>query len=136
MARSIEDLRSSVRAIDRQLEKMRLEAAILTGIIPLPEDRVWWSTSEINWEDPRLSHMKDNYQALVDKRYNINYEAERKIAIRDDNLPRFEAREIAYGWLHMLGEGGNDWLIEHHLTTVSLTERILENPRFLEEVCL
>lgn len=135
MSRSLEDLRSSVRAIDRRIETMHMDAALLTGILPLPEGRKLWSSSEIVWEDHRIpDDMRTTYFSLLGKRYNLNQKVTKMEAIRDNDLPRWEARNIAYGWLHILGERGNDWLIEHKLTTVSLTEAILRNPNFLEEV--
>lgn len=135
MSRSLEDLRSSVRAIDRRIETMHMDAALLTGILPLKSGRKLWSSSEIDWDDPKISEdMRTTYFSLLGKRYALNQKVTRMEAVRDNDLPRWEARNIAYGWLHVLGERGNDWLIEHKLTTVTLTEEILRNPDFLEEM--
>ena len=135
MTRSLEDLKSSVRALDRKIEQIQMDAALLTGVLPLPEGRKLWSTTEINWDDHNIpGDMKDNYMDLLRKRYALNKQASRMEAEKDGELPRWEARELAYNWLNCLGDKGNDWLLEHNLTTVSLTEEILRNPNFLEEV--
>ncbi len=135
MTRSLEDLRSSVRAIDRRIETMHMDAALLTGILPLPEGRKLWSSSEIDWDDPKIPEdMRTTYFSLLSKRYNLNQKVTRIEAENNNELPRWEAERVAYGWLHVLGEKGNDWLIKHKLTTITLTDAILNNPNFLEEM--
>lgn len=135
MARSLESLKSSVRAIDHKLENLRIDAALLVGVLPLKPGRRFWVATEIDWDDPKIPEdLHENYFSLVEKRYVLNYQAEKMEAEQKNELPRFEAEQIAYKWLNILGDDGNNWLIEHHLTTISLTEAILKNPNFLEEV--
>lgn len=135
MSRSLEDLRSSVRAIDRRIETMHMDAALLTGILPLPEGRKLWSSSEIDWDDPKIPEdMRTTYFSLLSKRHNLNQKVTRIEAENNNEIPRWGAERVAYGWLHVLGENGNDWLIKHKLTTVTLTDAILNNPNFLEEM--
>lgn len=134
--RSLEDLRSSYRAIGRKLDDLRIEAAIAVEILPLKPGRRFWCADEIDWDDPRIpEHLKQKVFDLCDKHYQLGQTIGKREAICDGDLPRWEARQVAYGWLNILGEqGSTDWLIKHHLTTVTLTEAILENPNFLEEM--
>ena len=133
--RSLEDLRSSYRAIDRRLDQLRIEAAIAVEVLPLKPGRKFWTADEIDWDDPRISeHLKQKVFDLCEKHTQLYKTITRREAIENDDLPRWEARQVAYGWLHVLGDEANDWLIAHKLSTISLTEAILENPQFLEEV--
>jgi hypothetical protein len=132
--RSLEDLRSSYRAIGKKLDNIRMDAAILTNILPLPEGKRFWVADEIQWDDPRLDDIRDKFFSLLEKHHDLERTIGRLEAIRDNDLPRWEARQTAYGWLNILGDDGNDWLIQHNLTTVTLTEAILLNPQFLEEM--
>lgn len=134
MTRSLEDLRSSYRAVEKKIDSLTSDAATLLGILPLKPGRKFWSSTEIDWNDPRLQPLKGKYDELTEKHRKLYLEIGRLEAIRDDDLPRWEAQQVAYGWLHVLGDDGNRWLLDHKLTTISLTEKILENPNFLEEV--
>ena len=135
MDRSLEDLRSSVRAIEHKLDNLRMDAAIAVGVLPLKPGHKFWVATEIDWDDPKIPReIHDKYFSLLDKRYELNYQAARREAEEKNELPRFEARQVAYGWLKILGDKSDAWLIEHHLTTITLTEEILNNPGFLEEV--
>lgn len=135
MNRSVEDLKSSVRAIDHKLDNLRMDAARCTGILPLKPGRKFWVATEINWDDPKIpEQIHTKYFGLLEKRSTLSYQAEKMEAEKNNELPRFEAREIAYNWLHVLGTEANAWLIEHQLSTVTLTEEILKNPNFLEEM--
>lgn len=133
--RTLEDLRSSYRAIGRKLDALHIEAAIAVEVLPLKPGRKFWVATEIDWEDPRIpGHLKQKVFELSEKHYQLGQVIGKREAIEKDDLPRWEARQVAYGWLNVLGDEADNWLIKHHLTTVSLTESLLENPNFLEEV--
>ncbi|MBQ6344978.1 MAG: hypothetical protein IJI96_02585 [Methanobrevibacter sp.] len=134
MVRSLESLKGSYRAIGRKLESMRMDAAIQVGILPLSEGKPFWLAEEIDWDDPRLSDMKEKFFFFLDKHYELGNQVGRLEAIQANDLPRWEAEQVAYGWLNILGDKSNAWLIEHKLNTFSLTEAILNNPNFLQEV--
>jgi len=132
--RSLEDLRSSYRAIGKKLDNLRMDAAIMVGILPLAPGRRVWVADEIDWDDPKLDQLRETFFSLLNKHHRLEIEIGRREALRDNNYPRWLAEREAYGWLNILGDESNDWLIEHGLTTVTLTEKILRNPKFLEEV--
>lgn len=134
MTRSLEDLRSSYRAVEHKLDSLNMDAASILDILPLQPGRKFWSSTEIDWNDPRLQPLKGKYDELTEKHRKLSQEIGRREAIRDDDLPRWGAKQVAYDWLHILGDDGNRWLLDHKLTTITLTEKILENPNFLEEV--
>ena len=130
--RSLEDLKSSKRAIIRKMDDLTQEAAIITGILPLQNGRKMWCVSEINWNDSRLTAIRKTYFELAEKAANL----ETAIAkLENDNL--HEARKKANHFLTTSFNSFEDeakWLKKHGLNGLSLAEKILENPNFLSEV--
>ena len=130
--RSLEDLKSSKRAIIRKMDDLTQEAAIITGILPLKPGRKFWCVGEINWDDSRLTAIRKTYFELAEKAANL----ETAIAkLENDNL--HEARKKANHFLTTSFNSFEDeakWLKKHGLNGLSLAEKILQNPNFLSEV--
>lgn len=130
--RSLEDLRSSERAVTRKADKLAIEAANITGILPLKQGRKFWCVTEINWDDPRLTALKETYFKCIEDARNL-----RDAIGRLENVDRYEARKKAN---HFLNTNFNSfeeevaWLRKHNLNGLTLVEKILDNPNFLEEV--
>ena len=130
--RSLEDLKSSNRAIYRKMDDLTQEAAIITGILPLKPGRKFWCVSEINWDDSRLTAIRKTYFSMAEKAANL----ETAIAkLENDNL--HEARKKANHFLTTSFNSFEDeakWLKKNNLNGLSLAEKILQNPNFLSEV--
>ena len=132
--RSLEDLKSSKRAIIRKMDDLTQEAAIITGILPLKPGRKFWCVGEINWDDSRLTAIRKTYFELAEKADNLNDEIEKR---ENENLHRHEARKKANHFLTTSFNSFEDeakWLKKHGLNGLSLAEKILQNPNFLSEV--
>ena len=131
--RNLEDLKSSKRAVTRKMDDLTQQAAIITGILPLTPGRKFWCVTEINWDDPKLNGLRETYFKLAKTVSNL----EDAIAnLEEDNIQRYEASKKANQFLCSFDSWEEEakWLKEHGLNTISLTEKILENPNFLAEV--
>ena len=130
--RSLEDLRSSLSAVNKKADNIANKAANITGILPLQEGRRFWCVTEINWDDPRLTELKETYFKCINDAANLRDEIGR---LEDGD--RYEARKKANLFLctHFDSfEEEAEWLRSHGLNTLTLAEKILMNPNFLEEV--
>lgn len=138
--RTIEDLKSSQRAIERSIDNYHMEFAKLVGILPLKSGRKFWILGELDINDPRINPaQRERYLDLVTKNHNLLEYIGRQEAIRDDDLPRYLARKKANIFLTTnfnSFEEEAQWLQQHGLNGLTLAEKILENPDFLEEVTL
>lgn len=139
--RTSEDLRSSIRAISIRLDNLHMDAAIITGVLPLKPGRKFWTLDEINWDDPKLQEtdIEENCKELSRKRYELTNVVELRKAITEDNVDWMLARHKAYKW-------GKEYTVEELQTFFkqnnlpmgfsSLTSVLVKNPDFLEGVVL
>lgn len=139
--KSFEDLKSSLRAINNRIESMRMDAALLTGILPLTNGRKIWTADEINWDDPKLTDFRETYFELVDTARILTLHVSRLEATKKGNLEVWKANQKG---LRFLRDNFNsleeevEFFKKNNLTRgmSSLTEAILSNPNFLEGVVL
>ena len=137
--RSLEDLRSTLRAMERSIDDNHMDAAIKVGVLPLKPGRRFWVATEINWDDPRLNDMRDPFMELVDKHYKLSKIVGRMEAIQSGNLEFWEAKEKAN---HFACENfptlevETEFYRKHNIVQgrFGLAIKIVENPKFLEEV--
>ena len=130
--RNLEDLKSSRRAVNRKMDDITQQAAIITGILPLKSGRKFWCVTEINWDDPNLNGLRETYFKLAETASSL-----------DDAIANLEEDNLHWGIKkanHFLTtafdsfEEEATWLKKNGLNTFSLAEKILENPQFLNEV--
>lgn len=120
---------TQLKGIGHKIEKYQQKAATILGILPLKPGRKFWSSTEIDWEDPRLDHIREPYFELCAKYSKVQDSLE--LSERDAALKKAN---------HFLNTSFNSfeeeakWLKKHGLNTFSLAEKILENPNFLSEV--
>ena len=124
----LDEKKMILRALQRKRDSLAVEIATR---LDLPRR---WVMADVDLDDPRIVDLKEKLLSTERKIYHTEDEVEFLEAKRDGEIDRYNARKIAYDWLHLLGDEGNQWLIDHKLTTVTLTEEILKNPNFLEEV--
>lgn len=139
--RSLEDLKSSHRAIQNKLDSLREEAAIITGVLPLKPGRKFWVADEIDWDDPKLEGIKDTYFELKDTSSSLAYHVGRLEAIKNDELPLWEAKVKAITFLEDNFNGIEEeaeFFRKNNLVRgySSLKWNLLRNPNFLEGVVL
>ena len=129
--RSLEDLKSSRAAINRKMENITQEAAVITGVLPLKPGRKFWVVTEINWDDTRLTNLKETYFKLASQ---VDLLDDAIANLEEDN--RYEAIKKANSFLTAFTSFKEEaaWLKKNNLNTFSLAEKILKNPNFLEEV--
>ena len=65
--RSLEDLKSSRRAVNNKIDDIVQQAAIIQGILPLKPGRKFWCVTEIDWANVRLSALRESYFELIQK---------------------------------------------------------------------
>lgn len=139
--RSLEDLKSSLHAIDHKIDNLKMDAALILGILPLSDDRRFWVATEINWNDSKLDHLRDTFFELVEKSYEFTKEVTRREAIRDGYLEYWEAEQKGMQFLseHFSSfDEEVEFFKKNNLIRgmSSLKEELVRNPRFLEGVVL
>jgi len=139
--RSLESLKSSLYAVNLRLEKLRIEAALALGILPLPEGKPFWVADEIDWTNPEVSDLSRTYFDLLDKSHDLSREIEYREAVLSDNIPYYEAKNKAYAFMNTnftnLDEEVEFFKKNNLLRGMSsLAEEICKNPNYLEEVIL
>ena len=139
--RSLEDLRSSLRAINHRLDSIRMEAANITGILPLKPERKIWTADEIQWDDPKLADIKDTYFELCETASKLTHHVSELEAKKSGNLTVWKAKQKGEIFLrihfHSIEEEKRFFEKNNlHRGMSSLTEAILTNPNFLDEVVL
>jgi len=137
--RSIEDLKSSYYAIQKRIDSMHVDAAILTGIIPLPEGKAFWSSNEINWNDSRLDNTRETYFKLLRKSSDLRYVINYREAEESNTLEQFLLYEEIDEFISRNFNSFKE-LVEFYQRNnlirglSSLREKCLENPDYLTEV--
>ena len=121
--------KSTLRALNLKKDSMAVEIATkldLTG---------YFGLEEIDFDDPRLADIKDEFFKIISKINSCSWEVDRLEALRDGELPRHEARKKVYTFLNRLGnDQATDFLKSYQLSTVSLTEAVLICPTLLDDL--
>lgn len=139
--RSLEDLKSSLRAVNLKIDNIKMDAAQIVGVLPLKPGRKFWVATEIDWSDSRLDHLRPDYFRLLDSVYQLQHITSRLEAESNGELEKWEiyneideflktnfktfAEELRFFKRNNLTRGLS-----------SLREKCLENPDYLEEVVL
>lgn len=137
--RSLEDLKSSLRAVNHKIDDLNMEAATIVGILPLPADRQIWSSTEIDWNDPRLDNLRETFFNYVDTAYELEHVIGKLDAENNNTVCEWEVYNRIDKFLN---ENFNTFTEEveffkkNNLVRglCSLRERVLENPDYLREV--
>ena len=123
----------------RSMKKRRDEIAInIAKILNFPNI---WTMAMVDWNNPEVSHFKEEYQQLDHNINWLSWEIEEAEAIRDGTIDYFNAKVKAYGFIHdnfhSLQEEA-DFFAKNSLVRgmSSLIEAIYMNPDYLEEVIL
>ena len=134
--RSLEDLKSSYRALVRKSDTLASEAAFRQGLPK--EGQPFFISGQIDWDNPNVSDIKPAYFEAIEKAGELHHIIGRLEASQINDLPRWEARQKANHFLHsnfVSIDEVKKWLNEHGcITSLDLAEKILENPNYLEEV--
>ena len=134
--RFLEDLKSSRRAVQKSIDDIAQQAAIIQGILPLKPCRKFWCVTEIDWADIRLAALRESYFELIQKASNLDDTIAR---LENDDWDRYMARKKANKFLSSNFsslEEEAEWLRKFNLNALTLAEEILKNPNFLSEVTL
>lgn len=130
---SIEDKKSSLRALILKRDNLAREIGhrVQDTISSYP----LWIMDQVNFDDPRLADIKDDFFKTEEKISKLHWEVDRLEAIRDGELPRHEAKVKVYDFLGKMSEDNViSFLQAYHLSTVTLTEAVLLCPTLLEDM--
>lgn len=139
--RSLEDLKSSLRAVNHKIDNIKIDAAILVGVLPLKPGRKFWIATEIDWDDSRLDHLRPDYFRLLNAAYELDHITGRLEAESNDELEKWEVYNKIDLFLNTNFKTFAEELRffkRNNLTRglSSLREKVLENPDYLDEVVL
>jgi hypothetical protein len=139
--RTTEDLKTSLRAINNKIDSLRMDAAILQGVLPLPDGKRFWVADEIDWTSPELSNLSKTYFDLLNKSHDLRREIDYREAIKNNAIPLYESGQIAYEFINTncnSFEEEVEFFKKNDLVRgmSSLVEEIYRNPNFLNEVVL
>ena len=127
------DKKSTLRVLTLKRDKYAQEISQRLGL-PLPGQK-FWTMEQVNFDDPKLADIKDDFNETVSKISEYSWEVGRLEAIHDGELPRHEAKIKAYSFLNKLGdEQATAFLKSYRLTTVTLTEAVLLCPTLLDNL--
>lgn len=124
--------KSTLRALTLKRDKYAQEISQRLGL-PLPGQK-FWTMEQVNFDDPKLADIKDDFNETVSKISEYSCEVGRLEAIHDGELPRHEAKIKAYSFLNKLGDEATAFLKSYRLTTVTLTEAVLLCPTLLDNL--
>lgn len=124
---SLDDKKKTYRALKNRRDSYSVEIAT---ILDMPKI---WVIDQVDFDDPRLSHIKDDFLKVTKRLHELYWEIEREEAIRDGTFPHYIATRKAYCFLDSQPDKGIQFLQKHNLTTHGLIYELLENPNYLEE---
>lgn len=95
-----------------------------------------WIMEQVDFNDPRLADIKDQFFQLEEKISKLTWEVDRLEAIRDGELPRHEAKVEVYDFLRRMGNDDNQisFLQTYHISTTNLIEAVLVCPTLLKDL--
>lgn len=139
--RNLEDLKSSLRAINHKIDNLRIEAAQIVGVLPLKPDRKFWVAPEIDWNDNRLDHLRPDFFRLLDEAYTLRHITGRLEAESKGELEQWETYQTIDKFLETNFKTFAEELRFYKRNNLtrglsSLREKVLQNPNFLDEVIL
>lgn len=139
--RSLEDLKSSLRAVNHKIDNLKIDAAIIVGVLPLKPGRKFWIATEIDWEDSRLDHLRPDYFRLLDAAYELNHITGRLEAESKGELEKWEIYTKIDSFLNTNFKTFTEeveFFKKNNLVRglSSLREEVLRNPNYLNEVVL
>lgn len=139
--RTLEDLKSSLRAVNHKLDNLRIEAAQIVGVLPLKPDCKFWVATEIDWDDNSLDHLRPDYFRLLDASYELQHITSRLEAENQGELEQWETYQTIDNFLETNFKTFAEELRFYKRNNLtrglsSLREECLRNPKYLEEVVL
>lgn len=139
--RSLEDLKSSLRAVNLKIDSIKMDAAQIVGVLPLKPGRKFWVATEIDWEDPRLDHLRPEYFRLLDAAYELDHITGKLEAESRGELEQWEIYTEIDSFLNTNFKTFDEeveFFKKNNLVAglSSLRAEVLKNPNYLNEVIL
>lgn len=131
----LEEKKSVLRAMILKRDNLAMEIGyrVKDTISSYPK----WIMDQVNFDDPRLSDIKDKFFSIEEKIHDLHWEVDRLEAIENNDLPRHEAKVKVYSFFKkMSGEDVITFLQSYHLSTITLTEAVLLCPTLLDDMTL
>lgn len=131
--KTLDDKKSSLRAL--QGKRDQLAAEIGYRVQDTISSYPLWIMDQVNFDDPRLSGIKEKFFNIEEKLRDLTWEVDRLQAIHDGELPRHEAKVKVYDFIKKMSDDNViSFLQAYHLSTTSLTEAVLICPHLLEDM--
>lgn len=139
--RSLEDLKSSLRAVNLKIDSIKMDAAQIVGVLPLKPGRKFWVATEIDWEDPRLDHLRPEYFRLLDAAYELDHITGKLEAESRGELEQWKIYTEIDSFLNTNFKTFDEeveFFKKNNLVRglSSLRAEVLKNPNYLNEVVL
>ena len=139
--RSLEDLKSSLRAVNLKIDSIKMDAAQIVGVLPLKPGRKFWVATEIDWEDPRLDHLRPEYFRLLDAAYELDHITGKLEAESRGELEQWKIYTEIDSFLNTNFKTFDEeveFFKKNNLVRglSSLRAEVLKNPNYLNEVIL
>lgn len=132
--KSLEDLKTNLRGVNRRIDSIKMQAATIEG-------RTFWVDEKIDWNNPKLDHLKETYFELVKKSQELTKITSEMEAIKDGEIETWKANQKGLEFIkeHFpTFEEEVEFYRKNNLTRgrMSLRDAILNNPNYLREVVL
>jgi len=133
--REIGQMKTRLRALEKRRDTLAIHVA---KTLNLPNI---WTLDMVDWSNPEVAAIKPEINS-VDKQINeLSWDIDRAESIRDNNMDYYNAKVKAYDFMAENFTNFNDEVTFFKKNGLvrgmsSLTEMILKNPNYLEEVVL
>lgn len=133
--REISQMKTRLRAMERKRDTLAIHVA---KTLNLPNI---WTLDMVDWSNPKVASIKPEIDT-VDKQINeLSWDIDRAESIRDNNMDYYNAKVKAYDFMAENFTNFDDEVTFFKKNGLvrgmsSLTEMILKNPNYLEEVVL
>ena len=133
--REIGQMKTRLRALEKRRDTLAIHVA---KTLNLPNI---WTLEMVDWSNPEVAGIKPEIDT-VDKQINeLSWDIDRAESIRDNNMDYYNAKVKAYDFMAENFTNFDDEVTFFKKNGLvrgmsSLTEMILKNPNYLEEVVL
>jgi len=133
--REIGQMKTRLRALERKRDTLAIHVA---KTLNLPNI---WTLDMVDWNNPEVASIKPEIDTLDNQINELSWEIDRQESLQDGNIDYFNAKVKAHDFIQQNFTNFDDEAEFYQKNNLvrgmsSLTQEILENPDYLEEVVL
>ena len=133
--REIGQLKTQLRALTRKRDSLAIHVAKTLNLPSI------WTLYMVDWSNPEVAAIKPEIDAIDQKINDLSWEVSRQEALKDGNIDYFNAKVKANAFVNENFTNFDDEVAFYKKNNLvrgmsSLTEMILDNPSYLDEVIL